>query len=230
MIAVIRITTTSSAVRKVFPSFLANGQFGVSRSSRWTSDVRTPMFLLTDCDVVRHRYREFATMLNAPTFRPELVDPTAFIAPGAQVLGDVTLGAESSVWFNAVLRGDVEPIYVGQQTNIQDLCVLHADFGLPCRLGDRVTLGHGAIVHGATVENDVLIGMRAVVMNGARIGAGSIVAVGAVVTEGVQIPPGSVVMGMPGRVRRLAESRDLERIRFAAQHYVEALRRYTKDR
>lgn len=166
-------------------------------------------------------------MLKDPAFRPDLIDPAAFIAPGAQVLGEVVLGAEASVWFNAVLRGDVEPIHVGRQTNIQDLCVLHADFGLPCVLGERVTLGHGAIVHGATVEDEVLIGMRAVVMNGARIGTWSIVAVGSVVTEGVQIPPGSVVMGVPGQVRRRAEARDWERIRFAAQHYVEAIRRYT---
>src|SRR5688500_15169659 len=127
-------------------------------------------------------------------FRPEQIDPTAFIAPGAVVLGDVTVGPRSSVWFQAVLRGDVEKIIVGAETNIQDGCVLHADPGFPCMLGDRVTLGHGAIVHGATVEDDVMIGMRAVVMTGARIGAGSIVAVGAVVLEGMEIPPGSVVM------------------------------------
>jgi carbonic anhydrase/acetyltransferase-like protein (isoleucine patch superfamily) len=108
-------------------------------------------------------------------FRPELIAADVLLAPGAVVLGDVTIGAESSVWFNAVVRGDSERIVIGQQTNVQDLCVLHADPGFPCVLGDRVTLGHGAIVHGAMVEDDCLIGMRAVVMNGARIGAGSIV-------------------------------------------------------
>jgi carbonic anhydrase/acetyltransferase-like protein (isoleucine patch superfamily) len=159
-------------------------------------------------------------------FHPEWVDPTAFIAPGAQVLGDVVIGAESSVWFNAVIRGDVAAIRIGAQTNIQDLCVLHADVGRPCTLGDRVTLGHAAIVHGATIEDDVLIAMRAVVMNGARIGTGSIVGVGAVVTEGTVIPPHSIVMGIPGCVTRPAEPRDVERIRYAAQHYVEATRRY----
>ena len=121
--------------------------------------------------------------------RSELVDPTAFIAPGAVVLGDVTIGKDASVWYGAVIRGDCEAIRIGDETNVQDGCILHADPGFPCILGNRVTLGHAAIVHGATVEDDVLIGMRAVVMNGAKIGRGSIVAVGAVVTEGTEIPP-----------------------------------------
>lgn len=159
-------------------------------------------------------------------FRPELVDPTAFIAPGAVVLGNVTIAARASVWFAAVVRGDTAAIVVGEETNVQDGCVLHADPGYPCTLGKRVTLGHGAIVHGATVEDDVLIGMRAVVMNGAKIGRGSIVAVGAVVTEGTEIPPGSIVMGQPAKVKRPAEPRDAERIRHAAAHYVEAAKVY----
>ena len=129
-------------------------------------------------------------------FRREFMDPSAFIAPGAVVLGDVTIGAESSVWFNAVIRGDTAAIRIGRQTNIQDLCVLHADAGFPCILGDRVTVGHSAIVHGAIVADDVMIGMRQVVMN-STIGAGSLVAVGAIVLEGMEIPPASVVMGFP---------------------------------
>jgi len=159
-------------------------------------------------------------------FRSELVDPTAFIAPTAVVVGDVRLGAESSVWFHAVVRGDSAPIRVGQQSNIQDLCVLHADPGFPCTLGDRVTVGHSAIVHGATVEDDCLIGMRSVVMNGATIGKGSIVAVGAVVTEGTIVPAGSVVMGVPAKVKRQVSEEDLQRIRHAANHYVENARRF----
>lgn len=159
-------------------------------------------------------------------FREELVDPSAYIAPGAIVLGDVRLSAEASVWFQAVLRGDSASIRVGCQSNVQDLCVLHADPGFPCTLGDRVTVGHAAIVHGATVEDDCLIGMRAVVMNGAKIGAGSIVAVGAVVTEGTQVPPGSVVMGVPAKVRREVTLEDQDRIRHAANHYVENARRF----
>ncbi len=159
-------------------------------------------------------------------FRPDLVAPSAFIAPGATVLGDVTVGEESSIWFGAVIRGDCEAIRIGRRTNIQDLCMLHADPGFPCTLGDGVTVGHGAIVHGATVEDDVLIGMKAVVMNGAKIGRGSIVAVGAIVPEGMEIPPGSIAMGQPARVRREAEERHLVQIRHAAEHYVQAGKLY----
>jgi len=162
--------------------------------------------------------------------RPELIDPTAFVAANAVVLGDVTIGAESTVWYSAVIRGDTAAIQIGRQTNVQDGCILHADPGFPCTLGDRVTLGHGAIVHGATVEDDCLIGMRAVVMNGARIGRGSIVAVGSVVTEGTEIPPGSVVLGQPGKVKRETTERDRERIRHAAEHYVAAGRVYQQAR
>jgi carbonic anhydrase/acetyltransferase-like protein (isoleucine patch superfamily) len=158
--------------------------------------------------------------------RPELVDPSAFIAPGAVVLGDVTIGKEASVWYGAVIRGDCEAIRIGEQTNVQDGCILHADPGFPCTLGNRVTVGHAAIVHGATVGDDCLIGMKAVVMNGAKIGRGSIVAVGAIVTEGTVIPPGSVAMGQPAKVKRAAEERDLAYIRRAAEHYVEAGRAF----
>jgi carbonic anhydrase/acetyltransferase-like protein (isoleucine patch superfamily) len=158
--------------------------------------------------------------------RRELVDPSAYIAPGAIVLGDVTIGPNSSVWFSAVIRGDSAPIRIGQQTNIQDGCVLHADPGFPCQLGDGVTVGHGAIIHGATVEDDCLIGMRAVIMNGAKIGRGSIIAVGSIVTEGIEIPPGSVAMGQPAKVKRAASDRDRQRILHAAEHYVNAAKVY----
>ena len=107
-------------------------------------------------------------------FRPELVDPSVFIAPGAIVVGDVTLGPNTSVWFNAVLRGDTSSIRVGDGSNIQDTAVLHADPGFPCQIGRDVTVGHAAVVHGATVEDNVLIGIRAVVLNGAQIGSGSV--------------------------------------------------------
>jgi carbonic anhydrase/acetyltransferase-like protein (isoleucine patch superfamily) len=158
--------------------------------------------------------------------RPELIDSTAFVAEGAVVLGDVTIGGESSVWFGAVVRGDTAPIRIGRQTNVQDGCILHANPGFACTLGDRVTLGHGAIVHGATVEDDCLIGMRALVMNGAKIGRGSIVAVGSIVTEGTEIPPHSVAMGQPAKVKREVTDRDLARIHHAAEHYVAAAKVY----
>ena len=168
--------------------------------------------------------------MSSPNPHPQSEIPhlnaTAFIAAGAVVLGNVTIGAESSVWYNAVIRGDCAAIRIGRQTNVQDLCLLHADPGMPCVLGDRVTLGHGAIVHGATVEDDVLIGMGAIVMNGAKIGAGSLVAVRALVLEGVEIPPGSVVMGSPGKVVRQVTDHDRELIRHAAEHYVAAARQF----
>lgn len=160
---------------------------------------------------------------------PELIDPLAFVAPGAVVVGRVTLAAEASVWFGVVIRGDTEAIEVGPRTNVQDGCILHADPGLPCRLGAGVTLGHGAVVHGATVHDDVMIAMRATVLNGAEIGARSLVAAGAVVPPGMHVPPGSVVMGVPAQVVRTTTAADLERIREAAEHYVESARIY-RDR
>jgi carbonic anhydrase/acetyltransferase-like protein (isoleucine patch superfamily) len=161
--------------------------------------------------------------------RPELVHESAFIAAGAVVIGNVTLAEETSVWFNAVIRGDSEAIIIGAGSNVQDGCILHADPGRPCLLGQRVTLGHGAIVHGAILEDDVLIGMRAVVMNGARIGRGSIVGVGAVVLENMEVPPGSIVLGTPGKVVRSASERDAERIRHAAEHYIAAAKVYRQS-
>jgi carbonic anhydrase/acetyltransferase-like protein (isoleucine patch superfamily) len=154
------------------------------------------------------------------------IDSTAYIAPDSHLLGRITIGSESSVWFGAVIRADDERIEIGKRSNVQDLCCLHADPGFPCLIGSGVSLGHGAIVHGAIVEDDVLIGMSAVLMNGARIGAGSIVAVGAVVTEGTQVPPGSIVMGIPGRVKRAAEAKDRQRIEHGAAQYVDSTRRY----
>ena len=159
-------------------------------------------------------------------FRPELVDQSVFIAPGAIVIGDVTLGSNASVWFNAVLRGDTSPIRVGDDSNVQDAAVLHADPGFPCQIGREVTIGHAAVVHGATVEDNVLIGIRAVVLNGAQIGNGSVIAAGALVTEGLQIPPNSVVMGVPGKVVAETNEAHREQIRYAAAHYVHSQAEY----
>ncbi len=158
--------------------------------------------------------------------RSELVDPSAFIAPGAVVVGDVTIGPQSSVWFQAVIRGDCEAIRIGSRSNVQDGCVLHADPGFPCTIGDGVTIGHRAIVHGATLQDNVVVGMGAIVLNGARVGRDSIIAAGAVVTEGADIPPGSLVMGMPGKVRRALTPEETQYNRHAAEHYVENAKRY----
>ena len=162
-------------------------------------------------------------------FRPELVHPSVYLAPGAVVRGDVTIEEGSSVWFNAVIRGDTTEIRIGPRCNIQDGCVLHADPGFPCTLDAGVTLGHGAIVHGATVGANVVIGMRAVVMNGARIGENSLVGVGAVVTEGTDIPPGSLVLGLPAKVVRTLSDDEIDHNRQTADHYVAAASDYRVD-
>jgi len=132
---------------------------------------------------------------------PTLADG-AWAAPSADLIGDVRLGPRASVWFGAIIRADNTPILVGEDSNVQDGAVGHSDPGAPLTIGARVTVGHGAVVHGATVEDDCLIGMRSVILNGARVGAGSLIAAGAVVLEGAEIPPGSLVAGVPGKVRR----------------------------
>jgi carbonic anhydrase/acetyltransferase-like protein (isoleucine patch superfamily) len=167
--------------------------------------------------------------LNPLGFRPELVAKDVYLAAGVRIVGDVAIGEQSSVWFNAVLRGDCEAIRVGRRTNIQDNCVLHADPGFPCTLGDGVTVGHGAVVHGAVVGDNVVVGMHAVVMNGAQIGADSIIAVGAVVTEGTVVPPGSLVMGLPGKVKRQLTAEEVARNRASAAHYVENAERFARQ-
>ncbi len=159
-------------------------------------------------------------MSDNARFRPELIHPSVYIAEGARITGDVTIGEESSVWFNVVLRGDCDSIRIGRRTNVQDNCVLHTDPGLVCSIGDGVTIGHLAIVHGAEIGDNVVIGMHAVVMNRAKVGANSIIGVGAVVTEGVEIPPGSLVMGLPGKVKRPLTDIEIEGIRLSALHYV----------
>ncbi len=154
------------------------------------------------------------------------IDPAAFIAPGAALAGEVTLGRDASVWFNATLRGDLEPIVVGAESNVQDACVVHVDQGRPTRLGERVTMGHGAIVHASIVEDDVLIAMKAVVLSGCHIGRHTIVGAGAVVPEGTRVPEGSLVLGVPGRIVRELRPAEIERIHTNARAYVELARAY----
>ena len=154
------------------------------------------------------------------------VDDSAWIAPNATLIGDVHLSAHASVWYGAVLRGDGDTIRIGEATNIQDNCVVHVDPGFPVTVGAGVSVGHGAVLHGCTVGDDVLIGMHATVLNGARIGAGSLVAAGALVTEGVDVPPGSLVAGVPGKVRRVLTASELERVRANATEYTRLLARH----
>jgi carbonic anhydrase/acetyltransferase-like protein (isoleucine patch superfamily) len=148
------------------------------------------------------------------------IDPTAFIAPGAWVMGDVTLGPRASVWYGTVLRGDMAGIVVGADSNLQDGVVVHVDEGRPALIGARVGVGHRAVVHGCRVEDDCLIGMGSVLLNGAVIGQGSVVAAGAVVGEGMVVPAGSVVMGVPGRVVRPVDATLQARARSTVDHYL----------
>ncbi len=159
-------------------------------------------------------------------FHSELIDPSVFVAPSANIVGQVTIGADSSVWFGSILRGDTDRIVIGQRTNLQDGCVVHVDAGSPALIGSGVTVAHRAVVHGCVVEDDVLIGMGAIILSGARIGRESIVGAGALVTGGTVVPPRSLVLGLPGRVVRQVTAEELETIRDTAQRYAEYARQY----
>lgn len=148
------------------------------------------------------------------------VDGSAWVAPNATLIGRVTLGAESSVFYGAVLRGDVDSITLGARSNLQDNVTVHCDSGIPTTIGSGVSVGHAAVLHGCTVEDDCLIGMSATVLNGAVIGAGSLVAAGAVVLEGTIIPPRSLVAGVPAKVRRELTDEEVESVKENATHYV----------
>ncbi len=142
------------------------------------------------------------------------------------VLGDVTLGPDSSIWYNCVVRGDMAPITIGEKTNIQDLCTVHVDEDLPCRIGSRVGVGHRAILHGCTVEDDCLIGMGAILLNNVQVGAGSVVGAGALLPEGMEVPPASVVLGVPAKVVRSVDSQLQRRARQTWEHYLEQARQH----
>lgn len=147
------------------------------------------------------------------------IHPTAWVAPSADVIGDVTLGEEASVWYGCTLRGDIASITVGAGSNLQDHTVVHVDLDRPAVLGERVAVGHRAIVHGCTVEDGCLIGMGAVILSGVRLGRGSLVAAGAVVTEGTETPPGSVLVGVPATVVREVDEDLRRRMEATVRHY-----------
>lgn len=151
--------------------------------------------------------------------RRPVIDPTAFLAATCSVLGDARISAGAGVWYGVVVRADTEEITVGTDSNLQDGVVLHADPGFPCRVGARVSVGHRAVVHGATVADDVLVGMGATVLNGAQIGSWSLIAAGAVVLQGAQIPEGSLVAGVPGKVVRTLSADEREAISRNAEVY-----------
>jgi carbonic anhydrase/acetyltransferase-like protein (isoleucine patch superfamily) len=160
-------------------------------------------------------------MLRPYRGRLPVVDPTAYVDSSAQIIGDVEIGAESSVWMNAVVRGDVNSIRIGHRTNVQDGTVVHVMHDThPTRIGDDVTIGHGAVVHGCTLADRVLIGMGAILLNGATVGEDSIVAAGTLVPEGGVIPPRSLAMGSPARVRRALTEAEVASIQEYAANYV----------
>ncbi len=154
---------------------------------------------------------------------------TTFVAPGASLIGRVKIGERSSVWFNSVLRGDVEQIIIGNETNFQDLSVGHADEGFPLIIGNRVTVGHRCITHGCEIEDDCLIGMGAILMNGVKISRGCIVGAGAVVLEGINVPPFSMIAGSPAKVIKTYEEDILENIENMSKHYVKVSERYREQ-
>jgi len=159
--------------------------------------------------------------------RPTLPDGgDAYVAPGARVIGNVTLGAEASVWFNAVLRGDNEPVTVGRGSNIQDGCICHTDPGFPLTIGEDVTVGHNAILHGCTIGDGTLVGMGAVILNGAKVGRGCLIGANALITEGKMIPDGSMVVGQPAKVLREVDERLAAELRRAAEAYRKRRRQY----
>lgn len=156
---------------------------------------------------------------------PRIAD-SAWVADSAEVMGDVVLGEQVSLWFGVVARGDTAAIRIGARTNVQDLSVLHADVGMPLTIGSGVTVGHKAMLHGCTVGDDSLIGIGAVVLNGARIGKGCLVGAGSLVTEGKEFPDGSMIVGTPAKVVRQLTPEQLQGLRDSARHYVANAQRF----
>ena len=154
--------------------------------------------------------------------------PTAFIHPLAFVAGDVTIGARVSIWPFVAIRGDSDAITIGDDSNVQDGTIVHVDHGMPTKIGKRVAIGHRAIVHGSTVEDDCLIAMGAILLNGVHVGTGSIVGAGAVCTEGMKIPPNSLAIGIPARVIRETSDAERERIKHTVDSYLELQQKYSK--
>jgi carbonic anhydrase/acetyltransferase-like protein (isoleucine patch superfamily) len=169
-------------------------------------------------------------MIRAYQGHTPIVPASCYIDPSAQIIGDVTLGEQASVWMNAVVRGDVNSIRVGARSNVQDGAVLHGMRHLyPVLVGEMVTIGHNATVHGCTLEDEVLIGIGAVILNNARVGTGSIVAAGAVIPEGMVIPPRSLVAGVPGKIRRELGPQDHAMILQYAQNYLDYVAIYLRE-
>lgn len=160
------------------------------------------------------------------------IHPTVYVAPTAHIIGDVHIGKHSSIWFQTVIRGDLAKISIGERTNIQDFCMCHVDKNIPLKIGSGVTMGHRAVIHGCTIEDECLIGMGAIVMNQAVIGRGSVVAAGAVVLEKTIIPPYSLVTGSPGKTKKIYENiAEVEqKMRIMSESYMESAQNYGSSR
>lgn len=154
------------------------------------------------------------------------VAPSAWVADSAQVIGNVVLEGDASVWFGTVVRGDTETIRIGRGTNIQDASVLHADVGKPLTIGDNVTVGHQVMLHGCTIGDETLIGIGAIVLNGAKIGKHCLVGAGSLVTEGKEFPDGSMIIGSPAKVVRQLSPEQIEGLKLSAQHYIDNAKRF----
>jgi carbonic anhydrase/acetyltransferase-like protein (isoleucine patch superfamily) len=152
--------------------------------------------------------------------------PTAWVADSAEVIGDVTLAEDASIWFGVVIRGDNHNIHIGRGSNVQDLSVLHTDAGVPLVVGERVTIGHQVMLHGCTIGDETLIGIGSVVLNGARIGKNCLVGAGSLVTENKEFPDGSMIIGSPAKVVRQLTPEQIAGLKRSAQHYVDNARRY----
>lgn len=168
------------------------------------------------------------TIYSLDGHTPQLADDT-WVAPDANLIGQVILEEGASVWFGATLRGDNEPITIGRGSNVQENCVMHTDMGYPLTVGENCTIGHKVMLHGCTLGNNTLIGMGATILNGAKIGNNCLIGAGALVTEGKEIPDGSLVMGAPGKVVRQLDDKALEAVTYGAVHYQENMRRYRDE-
>ena len=157
---------------------------------------------------------------------PTRIHPTVFVAETATIIGEVVIYKDSSVWFGAVIRGDADKIVIGEGSNVQDGVVIHCDEGFPTTIGKRVVIGHSAVIHGATISDNVLIGIGAILLNGSKIGEYSIIAAGTLIPEGKEIPPRSLVMGVPGKVVRQVNDEEIKRIVRGADIYIERAKNY----
>ncbi|MGM0438325.1 MAG: gamma carbonic anhydrase family protein [Bacillota bacterium] len=169
-------------------------------------------------------------MIHAVNGNEPQIEQEVFIAEGSKIIGDVYIKSGASIWFNTIVRGDLGPIKIGKKTNIQENSTLHIDKGTPLIVGDNVTVGHNAVLHGCTVNNNCIIGMGAVILNNANVGKNSIIGAGALVPEGKEIPEGSLVLGVPAKITRKLNEKEIKSIQESADHYYELSQKYINEK